>query len=250
LALLVVVLGFCYARNSPALVTLFFDFHILQLGRVIMIKSIYSRIISGTLCAVFSSAVFADYDTFFIEASQGDAISHARLGIGETPSAANGEKVTSMLYLSYLQSDDTVKADNVNLGTQKVEIIAIGAGGFGYLDDPQKNGGAEFGFELVNTKFKDQSSEYDKSGLGFKTQLFIPIAGGLQSNIGFNLRPFFLSTDWDDQSDLEVEYQAGLEYAFNWDVALYTHYRKLEIHTEEQTISFAEDVVIGFRARF
>ncbi|MFT6153393.1 MAG: hypothetical protein ACJA0E_000868 [Bermanella sp.] len=215
-----------------------------------MINSIYSRIISGVLATVLSTVVFAEYDTFFIEVSQGDTISQARLGIGETPSAANGEKVTSMLYLSYLQSDDIVKADNNNLGIQKVKIMGIGAGGFGYLDDPRKNGGAEFGFELVNTKFDDGAIDYDKSGIGFKTQLFIPLTGGFQTNIGVNLRPFFLSADWDDQSDLEVEYQAGLEYAFNWDIALYSHYRKLEIHTDDQTISFAEDVVFGLRARF
>jgi len=245
-----VEVGLLLCSMYISIVTSFFDFHILLLGSVIMINSIYFRIISGVLCTVLSSVVLAEYDTSFIEASQGDAISQARLGIGETPSAANGEKVTSMLYLSYLQSDDIIKADNVNLGNQKVKILAIGAGGFGYLDDPMKNGGAEFGFELVNTQFDDGGIVYDKSGLGFKTQLFIPLTGGFQSNIGFNLRPFFLSADWDEQSDLEVEYQAGFEYAFNWDVAFYSHYRKLEIHTEDQTISFAEDAVIGLRARF
>jgi hypothetical protein len=215
-----------------------------------MIKSIYTRMISGAFCAALSSITLADYDTFFVDVSQGDAISHVRLGMGETPSAANGEKVTSMVYLSYFQSDDIVKADSINLGAQKVEIIALGAGGFGYLESPNSNGGAEFDFELSNTKFKDSESDYDRTGLGFKTQLFIPLAAGLQSNIGFNLRPFFLAADWDEQADLEVEYQAGLEYAFNWDIALYSHYRKLEVHTEDETISFAEDVVIGLRARF
>ena len=211
-------------------------------------KSIYSRLTGSVLCAVFSTVTLADYDTFFIDAAQGDAITNVRLGLGETPSGAEGEKVTSMLYLGYFSSDDTIKVDGQSQGSEEVEIITIGAGGFGYLNDPHTNGGAEFDFELSNTKF-DQT-DYDRTAIGFKTQLFIPVVAGLQANLGFNLRPFFLSTDWDDQADLEVEYQAGLEYAFNWDIALYSHYRKLDIHTGDITTSFAEDVVFGLRARF
>lgn len=213
-----------------------------------MIKTVYNKLLAGVIFMASSAVVTADYDTVFLDLAQGDAISQVRLGLGETPSGKEGEKVTSMFYFGYFQSDDTVKVDGVNLGTEKVEIITLGAGGFGYLDNPHKNGGAEFDFELSNTKF--DVSDYDRTAIGFKTQLFIPVAAGLQANLGFNLRPFFLSTDWDDQADLEVAYQAGLEYAFNWDVALYSHYRKLDIHTEDATTTFAEDVVFGLRARF
>jgi len=200
------------------------------------------------LCSTPSAFVLADYDTLFVDAAQGEAISQFRLGFGETPKGEEGEKVTSMFYLSYFGSEDTVKVESDNLGSQKVEILAIGAGGFGYLENPNEDGGAEFDFEISNTKF--DLTDYDRTGLGFRTQLFVPIAAGLQANIGFNLRPFFLASDWDDQSDLEVEYQGGLEYAFNWDVALYAHYRKLEIHAGDIKTSLTEDVVFGFRARF
>jgi hypothetical protein len=213
-----------------------------------MNNPLFCRLAGTVLCALFSSAALSDYNTVFIDASQGDSITNVRLGMGETPSGAEGEKVTSMFYLGYFSSDDLIKVDGVNQGSDTVEILTLGAGGFGYLNEPHKNGGAEFDFELSNTKF-DQA-DYDRTAIGFKTQLFIPVAAGLQANIGFNLRPFFLSTDWDDQADLEVEYQAGIEYAFNWDIALYSHYRKVDIHTEDVTTSFAEDVVFGFRARF
>jgi hypothetical protein len=213
-----------------------------------MNNPLFCRLAGTVLCALFSSAALSDYNTVFIDASQGDSITNVRLGMGETPSGAEGEKVTSMFYLGYFSSDDLIKVDGVNQGSDTVEILTLGAGGFGYLNEPHKNGGAEFDFELSNTKF-DQT-DYDRTAIGFKTQLFIPVAAGLQANIGFNLRPFFLSTDWDDQADLEVEYQAGIEYAFNWDIALYSHYRKVDIHTEDVTTSFAEDVVFGFRARF
>lgn len=213
-----------------------------------MNNPLFCRLAGTVLCALFSSAALSDYNTVFIDASQGDSITNVRLGMGETPSGAEGEKVTSMFYLGYFSSDDLIKVDGVNQGSDTVEILTLGAGGFGYLNEPHKNGGAEFDFELSNTKF-DQV-DYDRTAIGFKTQLFIPVAAGLQANIGFNLRPFFLSTDWDDQADLEVEYQAGIEYAFNWDIALYSHYRKVDIHTEDVTTSFAEDVVFGFRARF
>lgn len=213
-----------------------------------MFKGIFTGVVTIVLGGSLSISSHADYDTLFIDASQGEAITHVRLGLGETSSGTDGEKLTSMMYLNYFQSDDIVKIDNTNLGSQKVEIIAIGTGGFGYLENPHKNGGAEFDFELSNTKF-DQG-EYDRTAIGFKTQIFVPIAAGLQANLGFNLRPFFLSSDWDEQADLEVEYQAGFEYAFNWDMAVYSHYRKLDIHLDDVTTSFAEDVVFGLRARF
>jgi len=211
-------------------------------------KAICKKTAVSIFCAVCSTVVWADYDTFFIDASQGESISHARLGLGETNPGENGEKLTSMFYLSYFQSEDIFKQDGVNLGSQQVEIIALGTGGFGYLENPYKNGGAEFDFELSKTT--SDIIDYDRTAIGFKTQLFIPVVAGFQTNIGFNLRPFFLSTDWDDQADLEVEYQAGIEYAFNWDVALYSHYRKLDIHAADSTATLTEDVVFGFRARF
>jgi hypothetical protein len=209
---------------------------------------LFRGLAGGMLCALFSSAALADYDTFFVDAAQGDTITNVRLGMGETPSSAEGEKVTNMLYLGYFKSDDLVKVDDVNMGSDTVEILTLGTGGFGYLNEPYKNGGAEFDFELSNTKL-DQT-DYDRTAIGFKTQLFIPVIAGLQANFGFNLRPFFLSADWDDQADLEVEYQAGIEYAFNWDIALYSHYRKLDAHSGDVTMTFAEDVVFGLRARF
>lgn len=208
----------------------------------------YGKLLAGILSVATTPVVWADYDTVFVDLSQGESISHARLGIGETLPGEDGEKLTSMFYLSYFQSQDIIKAQGINLGEQKVEIIALGTGGFGYLDNPHENGGAEFDFELANTQLKD--GDYDRTAIGFKTQLFIPVVAGFQANLGFNLRPFFLSSDWDDQAELEVEYQGGVEYAFNWDVALYSHYRKIDIHTGDNTTNVVEDVVFGLRARF
>ncbi len=197
-----------------------------------------------------ASSSMAQYDTLFMDLAQGEEMTHVRLGIGETPTGEEGEKVTSMFYLSYFQSDDVLVNGNTSLGQQDVEIIALGAGGFGYLENPNQNGGAEFDFELSQTTI--DSTGYKRKGLGFRTQLFIPIAAGLQSNIGFNIRPFFLTSDWDDQAELEYEYQAGLEFAFNWDVALYAHYRYLAIIGNENgdDLKLAEGVVFGLRARF
>ncbi len=197
-----------------------------------------------------NASAHAQYDTLFIDAAQGEEMTQLRLGMGETPAGAEGERVTSMFYLSYFESDDLVKVDGVSRGEQNVEILALGAGGFGYLENPQENGGAEFDFELSQTRI-DGLDNYKRTGIGFRTQLFIPMAAGLQTNIGFNIRPFFLSSDWDDQAQLEYEYQAGLEYAFSWDIALYAHYRYVAIiDNNDDTVSLAEGSIIGVRARF
>ncbi|MEY8264578.1 MAG: hypothetical protein RPR98_10255, partial [Bermanella sp.] len=186
----------------------------------------------------------------FLDLAQGDEMTQLRLGMGETPPGSEGERVTSMFYLSYFESDDSVKVNKDNRGEQKVEILALGAGGFGYLADPTLNGGAEFDFELSQTRI-DGLDDYKRTGIGFRTQLFIPIAAGLQSNIGFNIRPFFLSSDWDDQAQIEYEYQAGLEYAFTWDVALYAHYRYVAlIAKNDDDVKLAEGSILGLRARF
>lgn len=198
---------------------------------------------------LFSISSFAAYDTLFLDLAQGEAVTHARIGIGETPRGEEGEKVTSMFYLGYYQSEDIVNREGQNLGEQEVETLTLGAGGFGYLENPSKNGGAEFDFELSTTKI--ESLNYDRTGIGFRTQLFIPVVAGLQTNIGFNIRPFFLSPDWDDQAQLEYEYQAGFEYAFNWDIALYSHYRNHGFYgNDDNKFTLAEDVVFGLRARF
>lgn len=199
--------------------------------------------------SVMSFTAHAQYDTVFLDAAQGEIMTHVRLGLGETPPSSDGEKVTSMFYLSYFKSNDEIITPDANLGEQDLEIIAIGAGGFGYLDDPNKNGGAEFDFEWSQTTI--ESLNYERQGLGLRTQIFIPVVAGLQSNIGFNLRPFFLSPDWDDQSQLEYEYQAGVEYAFNWDVAVYAHYRYVAlIDTQDNNVKLAEGALFGLRARF
>jgi len=197
-----------------------------------------------------ATSAHAQYDTLFLDLAQGDEMTQLRLGMGETPPGSEGEKVTSMFYLSYFESDDILKVNKANLGEQKTEILALGAGGFGYLENPNLNGGAEFDFELSQTRI-DSLDNYKRTGIGFRTQLFIPIAAGLQSNIGFNIRPFFLSSDWDDQAQLEYEYQAGLEYAFTWDVALYAHYRYVAlIAKNDDDVKLAEGSILGIRARF
>jgi len=198
---------------------------------------------------LFSTTTNAAYDTLFLDLAQGETVSHARIGIGETPRGEDGEKVTSMFYLGYYQSEDPVKVEGDNIGVQEVETLTLGAGGFGYLEDHTRHGGAEFDFELVNTKV--DALDYDRTGLGFRTQLFVPMVAGLQTNLGFNVRPFFLSSDWDDQAQLEYTYQAGLEYAFNWDIALYSHYRNHGFYdNDDNKIILAEDVIFGLRARF
>jgi len=195
------------------------------------------------------SIAHAQYDTLFIDLAQGEDSTAARLGIGETPKGEQGEKVTSMFYLSYFESDDIARFEGNNVGRQKVEIMALGAGGFGYVENPNEQGGAEFDFELSNTKL--DGTDYDRTAIGFRAQLFVPVVAGLQANIGFNARPFFLASDWDDQAQLEYEYQAGIEYAFNWDIALYAHYRNLGLYDEnDDKLSLAEDVLFGVRARF
>lgn len=203
----------------------------------------------SSIFGLFSSISHGEYDTLFLDVAQGEAITNARIGIGETPRGEEGEKVTSMFYLGYYKSEDIVKVEDSNEGELETEILTIGAGGFGYLEDPNKNGGAEFDFEFSKTTV--DAFDYDRTGIGFRTQLFIPMVAGLQTNIGFNIRPFFLSPDWDDQAQLEYEYQAGFEYAFNWDIALYSHYRTVGLYDKnDDKVTLAEDLIFGLRARF
>ena len=173
-----------------------------------LLAKVTAPFIFGVLTLSVASAS-AEYDTLFIDAAQGDEMTHVRLGIGETPAGEEGEKVTSMFYLSYFNSEDNIKRGTTSIEDGETEILAIGAGGFGYLTDPNENGGAEFDFELSRTEIDDL--DYKRTGIGFRTQLFVPVAAGLQANIGFNLRPYFLSPDWDDESKLEFEYQGRLD---------------------------------------
>jgi opacity protein-like surface antigen len=215
-------------------------------------KSFLIRLVTPLLAAsslTWSLAAQAEYNTLFMDLSGGEDMSHFRLGIGDTQKGVEGDKVTSMVYLGYFQSDDITKQEDTNLGAQEFEILTIGAGGFGYLANPSDHGGAEFDFEISNTK--NNELDYDRTSVGMRAQLFLPVASGLQANVGVNLRPFFLSGDWDDTAKLEYEYQAGLEFAFNWDIALYAHYRFVGAYLKnDDKLSMAEGTLFGLRARF
>lgn len=197
----------------------------------------------------WSWAAHAEYNTLFMDLAAGEDMSHYRLGIGDTQKGVEGDKVTSMIYLGYFESDDTAKLEKTNLGKQEFEIITLGAGGFGYLANPDDHGGAEFDFEISQTT--SDLYDYDRTSVGMRAQLFLPVVSGLQANLGVNLRPFFLSGDWDDTAKLEYEYQAGLEFAFNWDIALYAHYRFVGAYLKnDDKLSMAEGTMFGLRARF
>ena len=204
----------------------------------------------AVISSLYSAASAAEYDTLFMDLASGDVMQHYRIGYGETPAGEEGEKVTSMFYAGYFSSEDEISRGSARFGDEeKVEIVTIGAGGFGYLQDPQKYGGAEFDFELSQTTI--DALDYDRIGLGFRTQLFIPVVAGLQGNIGFNVRPFFFASDWKEQAQLEYDYQLGLEYVFSWDIAVYGHYRYLSVvDDEDEEIQLAEGSLFGIRARF
>ena len=220
--------------------------------RGMVMKTFFSRYSASILVSTalsFSVCSYADYDTLFMDLAQGDELGHYRLGIGETQKGKEGDQVTSMVYLSYLASDDMSKLEGANLGTQEFEVIALGAGGFGYLPDPEKQGGAEFDFEISQTT--NDALDYERTAIGMRAQIFLPVVAGFQVNVGANFRPFFLSSDWDDTAKLEFEYQGGLEYAFNWDVAVYAQYRFLGAYlNNDYKLSMAEGTMFGLRARF
>lgn len=212
------------------------------------LSSMTTGVILGSALA-WCTAAQADYDTLFLDLAAGSDMQHYRIGLGETLVGAEGDRVTSMVYLGYYESDDLAKLEGNSIGQQKFEILTLGAGGFGYLKDPQQHGGAEFDFEITNTN--NDALNYDRSGIGMRAQLFIPVASGLQANAGVNLRPFFLSFDWDDTAKLEYEYQAGVEYAINWDVAVYAHYRFVGAYLKnDDKLAMAEATMFGLRARF
>jgi len=215
-------------------------------------KPFLSRLLSPIIAAsalVGASFAQAEYDTVFLDLASGSEMSHFRIGLGETPIGAEGDKVTSMFYAGYFTSDDLVKFEGNSLGKQEVEIVTLGVGGFGYLENHEEQGGAEFDFELSETSA--DALDYERLAIGMRAQLFLPVAAGLQANVGVNLRPFFLAEDWDDSANLEYEYQAGLEYAFNWDVAVYAHYRFLGAYLKnDDKVSLAEGTLLGLRARF
>ena len=223
-----------------------------KLHRGIEMKSFLTRLATPLLATSFFSvslAAHAEYNTLFLDLAAGEEMSHYRLGIGDTQKGVEGDKVTSMIYLGYFKSDDMAKVEKTKLGDQEFEILTLGAGGFGYLANPSQHGGAEFDFELSETT--NDALDYERVSVGMRAQLFLPVASGLQANVGVNLRPFFLSSDWDDTAKLEYEYQAGVEFAFNWDVALYAHYRFLGAYlNNDDKRTMAEGSIFGLRARF
>lgn len=211
-------------------------------------KALFSPLLASSMLLMGSMA-YADYDTVFVDLASGSEMSHFRLGLGETDHGVEGERVTSMFYLGYFESDDITKIEDTQVGKFETTIATLGVGGFGYLDDHQEQGGAEFDFELSQTD--NEGLGYDRMAIGMRAQIFLPVAAGLQANIGVNLRPFFLAEDWDETANLEFEYQAGLEYAFNWDVAVYAHYRYLGAYLEnDDKLTLAEGSLLGLRARF
>ncbi|MCP5335935.1 MAG: hypothetical protein H7A08_09655 [Oceanospirillaceae bacterium] len=198
------------------------------------------------IMCVLAASARADIDGGLVEVAATPDITYVRAGVG---SHKQSDYLQTAQYIRVYQSDDEIARGSDHFGEHKALVAGIGVAGFGYLADNPEKGGAEFAFELTHSQIDDL--DYDRTGFGIRLALWLPIYAGLQANLGATVRPYFLSTDWHDDADLEYEYTIGIEYAVHKMISVYAHQHQFAlVDNDKKVTQVAEGALAGVRIKF
>ncbi|SBS27035.1 hypothetical protein MAQ5080_00710 [Marinomonas aquimarina] len=165
-----------------------------------------------TLCASMASAatntVENEVGTLLLEASAGADYTQFGVGIGIKPE--NNRPGFGGLYYEQVELDHGLETD----------IKMIGFRGFsveGSSEDPR---GADITMGLSQT----ERGAYKRTGLSAKATLFMPIMSDVTWFIGGDVRPTFLSVDWDNDVFTELGLKVGVDWRLIRNLGVYGHY--------------------------
>lgn len=169
-------------------------------------------ILGLTLCASMAGAATNTVEnkvgTLLLEGSAGVDYTQFGVGIGIKPE--NNRPGFGGLYYEQVELDHGVGTD----------IKLIGFRGFsveGTSEDPR---GADITMGVSQTV----SGDYKRTGLSGKATLFMPLAEHMTWFVGGDLRPTFLSVDWENDVLTELALKVGVDWRVTKNIGLYGHY--------------------------
>lgn len=169
-------------------------------------------ILGLTLCASMATAatntVENNVGTLLLEASAGADYSQFGVGIGIKPE--NNRPGFGGLYYEQVELDHGVGAD----------IKLIGFRGFSVEGSSADPRGADITMGVSRT----ESGDYKRTGLSGKATLFMPLVQGVTWFVGGDLRPTFLSVDWDNDVLTELALKVGVDWRVMKNIGFYGHY--------------------------
>ncbi|CUB02644.1 hypothetical protein [Marinomonas fungiae] len=165
-----------------------------------------------TLCATMASAATNTVEnkvgTLLLEGSSGTDYSQFGVGIGIKPE--NNRPGFGGLYYEQVELEHGIGADIKLLGFRGFSVE-------GSSDDPR---GADITMGLSQT----ESGDYKRTGLSAKATIFMPVMKDITWYIGGDIRPTFLSVDWDNDVLTELGLKVGIDWRVVKNIGVFGHY--------------------------
>ncbi|MAF16729.1 MAG: hypothetical protein CMG93_12195 [Marinomonas sp.] len=187
--------------------------------------------LATSMASAATKTVENNVGTLLLEGSVGSEYSQFGVGLGIKPE--NNRPGFGGLYYEQVDLDHGV-------GTR---IQLLGFRGFSVEGNGEDPRGADITLGLSRTEHGD----YKRTGLSGKAALFVPLTQKLTWTVGGDIRPTFLSFDWNNDVLTEFAVKAGLDWRLMDNLGVFGHY----YHEGILSDSFDEErlgngVVAGF----
>lgn len=165
--------------------------------------------LSSTPIAVAATeTVENEVGTVLLEASAGQDLSQFGIGLGIKPE--NNRPGFGGLYYEQIELDHGIDTD----------IKLIGFRGFSVEGTSEEPRGADITMGLSQTKRGD----YKRTGLSGKATLFMPVTQSMTWFVGGDIRPTFLSIDWENNVLAELGLKVGMDMRLMKNVGVFAQY--------------------------
>lgn len=178
-------------------------------------------ILGLSLCASMVSAATSTVEnnvgTLLLESSVGSDYTQYGIGIGIKPE--NNRPGFGGLYYEQIELEHGLGTDIKTLGFRGFSIE-------GSSDDPR---GADITMGISQTRH----GAYKRTGLSGKATIFMPLSSAFTWYVGGDIRPTFLSVDWDSEVFTELGMKLGIDWRVMRNFGVYGHYYHESIITDD-----------------
>lgn len=115
--------------------------------------------------------------------------------------------------------------ENLSFGHSDMNIQSLGVRGFKTQGNTDSDMGADLMLALSQTTLtSDKQDSYKRTGLSGRAVFHVPVWGSVTAFLGAELRPEWLSFNWDSAMFAEVGFVAGEDWRLQDNLSIYLHY--------------------------
>lgn len=172
------------------------------------IISVVGLLLCTNAAVAATNTVEKSVGTLLFEASVGADYSQFGVGLGIKPE--NNRSGFGGLYYEEIELDQGQGADIQSLGFRGFSVEGV--------DDESR--GADIIMGLSKTRF----GRYERTGFSARALIYMPLMTNTTWFIGGDIRPTFLSFDWDNDEITELGLQIGIDARLSKNIGLYGKY--------------------------